>query len=351
MIISAAAMIGLFAQPCSAKGKLLAPVISEISSDGLTAEISWEKADMATAYNYFIYSEDGKKLASKRTSKTSCSFTAEDEGSYIFKIQSVIRADGKTKNASKSVSQSFTLAYPEEDITHKTVNGSKFVLTFNDEFNGNSLDKTKWAYCPEWHRQDLSNYWDDDMTTLDGNGNLVLKMEKSGNKHLSGAIRTKGIFEQAYGYYEIRCKLNKAEGCWTAFWLEGESQLKIGNGGTDGAEIDIMESPHPTESSISQGVIWDGYGPEQRSKGQFYQKDGLYDGYHTFALEWNEDEYIFYVDGEESFRTSEGGACRVPLYVKVSMETGSWTGLPKDTDLPQYMTVDYVRVYQYADKT
>ena len=39
---------------------------------------------------------------------------------------------------------------------------------------------------------------------------------------------------------------------------------------------------------------------EHRSAGRVAYVPNLYEGYHIFGLEWNEDEYIFFVDGIET---------------------------------------------------
>ena len=48
------------------------------------------------------------------------------------------------------------------------------------------------------------------------------------------------------------------------------------------------------------------------------------DGWHTFSVWWKPDEYVFYVDGNETWRTKAGGVCQVPLYIKLSDEVGDW---------------------------
>ena len=49
---------------------------------------------------------------------------------------------------------------PELDLTG-------YEVVFEDNFDGDKLDETKWERCPEWKRQDLNCYWDDDMSYLD----------------------------------------------------------------------------------------------------------------------------------------------------------------------------------------
>ncbi len=239
-----------------------------------------------------------------------------------------------------------TFSAPTADTM--VIDGREYHLTFEDDFSGTDLDLTKWERCPEWDRQDLNNKWDDDMSYLDGMGNLVIGMQydRKEGKYLSGAVRTKGKFEQAYGYYEIRCTVNTIPGYWTAFWLMGESVGSELNGGVDGTEIDIYESAYYEEGLIQHTLHWDGYGAAHKVEGAKVAAD-VYDGeYHTFSLLWTKDEYVYYIDGVETWRTDASaaeGVCEVPLYLKISSEMGSWTG--KGPARSDSMKVDYVRVY------
>lgn len=235
---------------------------------------------------------------------------------------------------------------------HRTVvlDGKTYSLTFEDNFDGDTLDSTKWEKCPEQRRQDLNNYWDNSMSYLDGEGNLIIEMsyDKENDRFLSGGVRSKGRFEQAYGYFEIRCKVNSVPGYWTAFWLMGDSVTDETQGGRNGTEIDIMETPYFDTKKVQNTLNWDGYGYRHKSSGNVTDID-VYDGeYHTFALLWKEDGYVFYIDGSESWRTDAAealGTCEVPLFIKITSETGSWTGKPDPEKLPDRMTVDHVRVY------
>ena len=110
-------------------------------------------------------------------------------------------------------------AMPPEEIVDFVFDPNNFEddygnVTFFDDFDGNTLDSTKWDKCPEWERQEhLANHgwWEDDCSWVE-NGNLVLEGKKDGNKLLSGAIRTKSkdfskvFFEQAEGLFEFKFK-------------------------------------------------------------------------------------------------------------------------------------------------
>ncbi len=104
------------------------------------------------------------------------------------------------------------------------------------------------------------------------------------------------------------------------------------------------------DDRINYALHWDGYGKEHKSKGQVSKVPGVMEGFHTFSLLWMPDEYVFYVDGRETWRTKAGGVCQVPLYIKLSDEFGNWAGDVKRAKLPDEFLVDYVRVYDLVEK-
>ena len=72
-------------------------------------------------------------------------------------------------------------------------------------------------------------------------------------------------------------------------------------------------------------------------------------GFHTFGLWWKPDEYIFYVEGKETWRSKAGGVCQVPEYMLLSDEIGTWAGRSLRRSCGQFL-VDYVRVYDLVEK-
>lgn len=108
---------------------------------------------------------------------------------------------------------------------------------------------------------------------------------------------------------------------------------KVGNEGRDGTEIDIMEKPW-LDDRINYALHWDGYGKDHKSKGTVVKVPGVMEGWHTFGLCWKADEYVFYVDGKETWRTNAGGVSQVPEYIKLSDEIGDWAGDIKKAELP-----------------
>ena len=54
-----------------------------------------------------------------------------------------------------------------------TIDGTVYKLTFEDNFEGDTIDTNKWELCPEQPRQDLRAYWRDALTEVK-DGNLIL---------------------------------------------------------------------------------------------------------------------------------------------------------------------------------
>ncbi len=69
--------------------------------------------------------------------------------------------------------------------------------------------------------------------------------------------------------------------------------------------------------------------------------------YHTYAVDWQPNEIVWYVDGVERFHVTEN-VPSVPMYILANLAVGGdWPGNPDaTTPFPSYMDIDYIRVYQ-----
>lgn len=248
---------------------------------------------------------------------------------------------------------------PKEE---REYNGKSYLLTFYDDFSSNKLDTRKWAKCPEWERQThLQNHgWWSNECSYVKDGNLVIEGKKKNGKLLSGGVRTKGKFEQAFGLYEIKFKIEKTSGLWNAFWLMTEKEQIVGNGAVDGGEIDIFEvlpndtnQPAGKRTYINSALHWDGYGKDHKSKGSsIVIDDSFFDEWHTILFEWTEDSYKAFLDGEEYWSVTGdeaeawGGIVTSKNYIKITSEFGRWAGPLDESALPSKMYVDYIKVYK-----
>jgi len=241
-------------------------------------------------------------------------------------------------------------------------------LVFADEFNGSSIDPAKWEIMGDDVRR--IGWWFADFATVDGQGHLLIKTDKKpGAYHWtqwgeyiknewapaswgdfafgSGAIRTRDRFYNSFGYYETRVQFlgdRTAPGHWPAFWIYDESVNQVGNEGRDGTEIDIFE--YWETNLFTHALHWDGYDDAAQDAMQYVETQGMDTGFHLFGLLWTPTEYVFYIDGIETWRTSAGGVSQVPEYVKITDEIELWYGdVNQLADLPHFTVFDYVRVY------
>ena len=234
-----------------------------------------------------------------------------------------------------------------QDALPSAPKGQTWKLVWHDEFDGTKLDANKWIVDGEGSRRD--GWWTREAVSLDGKGRLVIETKKKDGRYLDACVTTRGRFEHRFGFYVARIQLQKQQGHWPGFWLYGPGVGKLGNEGRNGTEIDIMEKP-TLDDRVEHNLHWDGYGKDHKKAGTVVNVPGVKEGFHTFALWWKPDEYVFYVDGKETWRTSAGGVCQVPQYILLSDEIGSWLGDIANAKLPDRVLVDYVRVYDLVQR-
>lgn len=234
---------------------------------------------------------------------------------------------------------------PEYKIaTRKPLDRSTAKLVFEENFDGDKLRDVWKVHDKEKRRNGL--WVKECIQVKDGNLELIFDKNKDG-KYIMGCIDTPKKFEFTYGYVEARMKNPKQEGHWPGIWLFNQCVNKVGNDGRDGTEIDIVEAPWRNKDEVSHALHWDGYAQDHQSVGHHPKIKGINEGFHTYAVDWSEDGYIFFVDGKETWRTDGGGGCRVPLFLMISDEEGGWSGNPnKAKNLPDTTYVDYIKVWQ-----
>ena len=221
-----------------------------------------------------------------------------------------------------------------------------YELVWQDEFEGTTLDAKKWEVRGVGAR--ALGYVSPEAVKVEG-GYLKLGAFKSGDRTLIGAVGTEGRFKARYGYYECRAQLQRSSGVWAAFWIQSPDISKGEDPGKFGAEIDIMECFRKLGVDIvSHNVHW-AYGPHQQTThGMQSFLKGVGEGFHTFALEWTPEKYVFLVDGYRFYEV-KAGLSHIDEYLILSMELPNDPKDLKNMVLPDEFIVDYVRVYQRRD--
>lgn len=217
-----------------------------------------------------------------------------------------------------------------------------YQLVWQDEFNGEALDSTKWAVRGVGPR--ALGYVSPEAVTVEG-GYLKLHALQKDGRILLGAVGTESRFMPRYGYFECRAQLQRSTGIWAAFWIQSPKISQGEDPAVYGAEIDIMECFRKLGPDIvSHNVHW-AYGPNQKTThGMQSHLPGVGEGFHTFALEWTPEKYVFFVDGYRFYEVT-AGLSKIEEYLILSMEIPSKPEEIKDAVFPDVFLVDYVRAY------
>ena len=236
-----------------------------------------------------------------------------------------------------------------------------WTLIWQDEFEASELDPEKWVAeigGHGWGNNEYQFYTDRPENIRLEDGNLVIEARKEffiRRHYTSGRIKTQGLFSFTYGRVEARMKLPYGQGIWPAFWMLGDNIDEVP--WPLSGEIDIMEHIGKEPRRIYGTVHGPGYSGSG-GIGHFttLPENSLQQEFHTFAIEWDPGEIRWFVDDEEFFKlTSEQvnneWVYDHPFFILINLEVGGyWPGYPDEsTVFPQFLTVDYVRVYQRTE--
>jgi beta-glucanase (GH16 family) len=256
--------------------------------------------------------------------------------------------------------------------TIRKADGTAWVCTWADDFDGTELDATHWS--PLLTKDTDFNTGGECMVdrpqnlhVADGALHLVAIHELRAftcesnaprknypSQVTSAMVTTLGKWEQALGRFEVRAKLPDARtpGVGASFWLWPHDPLKYGPWPGSG-EIDFMEwYSHYPELIIP---FFHYIAPDGTARQTTYKcKLANVSDWHTYALEWTQDTLSAFVDG---------AACLVdkwnalllqspaPFDQPFSLSLTQGVGPGRDyrpgvTKMPAETTVDYVRVWR-----
>lgn len=239
----------------------------------------------------------------------------------------------------------------------------------SDEFNGTSIDVTKWDHQPPWSSCD-----GDACLTTDSenrkveNGILKLVVQREtclcrdwdGKTHnkpfTSGAIFSKSTFR--YGYFEIRCKIPELKnssytgrGFSPDFWMWPSLDWHSTFPYIDWSEIDIFEIDAETNMHTCNVH----YKDNSMSSKWIMRTDNNYDftvdfnTYHTFGCEWTPWYINFYIDDRLIRSTNtqySDNLIPMNLYINVGVPASNFgKNFVSNSLFPYTYEIDYVRVY------
>jgi beta-glucanase (GH16 family) len=223
-----------------------------------------------------------------------------------------------------------------------------WTLKFDGEFNGTSLDTTKWS--TGWYGSGITapaneqenDCYDPAQVTVGGGVlslSLIQKSETCGDNepYAAGLISTAGKFNFTYGFIEARVWLPGVPGHpgevanWPGVWADGQNWPQDG-------EIDIAEGiSGQVCAHLHSAVNPDGIGPGGGSG----CPSGTYTGgWHTFAANWEPGIITYYYDGVDIGSVTTG-VTSAPMFLVLDYAT-------QNTNVaPAAMKVEYMRVWQH----
>lgn len=267
-------------------------------------------------------------------------------------------------------------------------------LIWQDEFDGEHLDSTKWAceigngffHGPErnwvagWGNDELQYYTSDSLNVAVRDGCLRITAQREsrgGCEFTSARLRTRAapgrsLFSMRYGRIEARASAPLGKGLWSALWLLPAVE-HYGFWPASG-EIDMIEivgdrmdeylgslhfgAPYPQRSHVTHTH---GFPRGQRI-----------DDFHDYALEWDPGEIRWFFDGHCWARQSAWWSCSrsvdgrgqpprdktdlnafpapfdQPFELLVNLAVGG--GLPgapnASTVFPATFSIDHIRVFE-----
>jgi len=258
--------------------------------------------------------------------------------------------------------------------------GDEWTLVWEESFEGNELDSTKWSYdigngfttpdgtyVPGWGNEELQYYQQENVTVQDGKLIIEARKESASDSHgnynyTSGKIHTKGKFFQKYGKFEAKIKLPEGKGYWPAFWMLPENEVY--GGWAASGEIDIMEAGGSDIRKVGGAIHYGGVWPNNTytaSDYRFAQGQDITQ-FNVYSIEWEPGEIRWYVNGElyqtlnnwYSIDSDTNTQYPYPapfdqeFYIILNLAVGGWYDgepIPK-TKFPGKMEVEYVRVYE-----
>jgi beta-glucanase (GH16 family) len=231
-------------------------------------------------------------------------------------------------------------------------------LTWNDEFDGPSIDSKNWTYDiggHGWGNGEAQFYTARRENARIENGMLVIEARREkyeGSYYTSARLKTQGLREFKYGRIEARMKVPAGKGLWPAFWMLGSSIVR--NPWPGCGEIDIMEYIGREPDLILGTIHGPGYAGALGLSKWNRQTYEIAADFHDYAVEWEPGTIRWYYDGVQYFTATRADIGErewvfdEPFFIILNLATGGqfpgMIGL--DTKFPAQLLVDYVRVYE-----
>jgi beta-glucanase (GH16 family) len=229
-------------------------------------------------------------------------------------------------------------------------------LVWSDEFDGpagSPPDRSVWRAETGgggWGNGEAQTYSDDPANIfLDGNGSLVIRARRDGDRITSARLTTKGLVAFGHGRIEARARVPAGAGLWPAFWMLGTGIDSVGWPAC--GEIDVMEVVGADPSRVFGTTHSPGRFHASAPSGGVRVDPPLSSGFHDYAVDWGPDRIEWRLDGRAYFAVDRAtlGAAFVfdpPMFLVVNLAVGGTMGGPIDeAALPATLELAHVRAW------
>ncbi len=232
-----------------------------------------------------------------------------------------------------------------------------YQLSWHDEFDGAAVDTSAWNVITKGdnYNGELEYYLPQQATINNGDLRITATNQPITQGGITRNYRSARLESKAtygLGRFEARIDLPAGRGMWPAFWLNANAvQWPVGG------EIDVMENKGRLSGDVSSAFNW-------RDPATYTYKDyvpspavNFQAGFHTYAAEWDTNQIRFFVDGLQTYFVNRNASMSdanflTPKNIILNLAVDGGTGVggfdvPPDasTTFPQYMDVEYVRVW------
>ncbi len=252
----------------------------------------------------------------------------------------------------------------------------EYTLVWQDEFQESSINENNWNFdlgtgCESglygWGNNE-SQYYQKENASIVSNDYLQIEARDeyfayedcNGNSnetfYTSAKVHTKEKFDFTYGRIEASIKMDPTRGLWHAFWmLPSFSNSYWPKSG----EVDIMENYTNSEGvkKLINNLIFElgSFNASVTENDSISILGSYFDEFHTYSIEWDRASFSWFIDGvylrtvykkdSEALENSWPFNESFHLILNTAIG-GNLGGDVINVNSPQYMLVDYVRVYQ-----
>lgn len=220
-----------------------------------------------------------------------------------------------------------------------------YQLSWSDEFNGTSVDTSKWNYRQGDDSRTFVKSYQTAANNSESGGlyRCQLKKESLGTKeYTAGGLITKKRFR--YGYYESRLKVPEGAGWHTSFWMMPRNAM----GDPANIELDVFENDSKYLDHYDVNIHrWK---PDPHVTFGTKKVDtpfSLAAGFHVFGCEFTPELVNYYMDGVliQSVDATQFEHSDVNIWV-TSLGLCYNTDVIDDSMLPEEAQYDYVRYFE-----